>query len=557
MTVDSEIRQTQCPSCGAPIAWPEGETSMRCPYCNAGLERTLPKSEEDGLQSGSLIQPQIIIQTRGISIPAEKLAKAAVGTARAAAWSSVAITVFILVVVGAILAAVFLFNPQSPITINPPSLQVHEPFILVPGAAGGPADVVSMSYDLRSETYAIGRLSLAYKKFLWRATPIESISDVRGLAANDTTLFLVELDTHLKALNLVDGSQLWQSELVDKIGYGDSSLNVQGDRVIALTQDYTIQVFDAATGQESWSRRLDGYTSGYTLLNRSVAVIDTVNEQTSLFFLSLADGSEVRRLTPTCTRPDWQDWQSEINSSSGVFFIPGADGSLDTGAVYFLYGTSPSCVERWDMGSGALAWRSVDMDNSTPSMDDTLILVTPTTVYYGYDDQLWAVSQATGERRLVTENKDYEPLPLVTVNDALIVRARRIRGSERFELWRINPLTGAQTWSYNLGDSSPFQPPDEQVGSFSSGQSAWDWRLDGDQLVLFKAVTNPNQFIVETLGLSDGNIAQTYSVPIKTWSEDSYWMDSGLWQGPLYWAVVDTKLYVLNTNTGKMQYSYP
>jgi LSD1 subclass zinc finger protein len=556
MSEEPAIRQTQCPSCGAPIAWPEGESSMRCPYCNVGLERTLPQQEDNDTNTVPIIQPQIVIQTSSFSLPAERVAKTAVTTAGAAACSSAAIGIFILVVVGAILAGIFLLDPNSPVSLNPRPLQVHDPFVLIPGTAEGPADVIAMSYDIKAETYAIGRLSVAKKKFLWRATPVDSISDVR-LAANETTVFLVEKDTQLKALKHEDGSLLWQAELVDKLGYGDTSLTVQDNRVVVLTQDYTLQAFDAVTGAEAWSRRLSGSVAGYTLLTQNMAVIDTVDEKTSLFLLRLSDGSEVKRFTPVCEQPDYPGWESGIYSSSVVYFTPGEDGRLDSGAVYFLYGYSPTCVERWDIPGGNLAWRSVDMESSIPSTNDTLMLVTPEMVFYGYDDQLWAIVQATSERKLLLESEDYEPLPLAMANGSLLVRARRTRGSERFELWRINTVTGERTWSYNMGESKPFQPPDEQVGSFSSGDSAWDWRLEGDQLVLFKAATDPNQFVVETLELSDGTVTQTYSTPIKTWSEGSYWMDRGLWQGPLYWVVTETKLFVLNTNTGVMQYSYP
>jgi outer membrane protein assembly factor BamB len=534
---------------------------MRCPYCGAGLERTLPRQEETDSEPYRYAQPQIVIQTSTFSVPPERVAKAAAataaGTAGAAACSGVAIMLFIFLLVGGILAAVFFLDPYSPVTLNPPPLQVHDPFILVPSAADGPADVVAMSYDLSDETYAVGRLSLTEKKFLWRAPAVESISDVRQLAANDTTLFLVEKDTHLKALSLADGSLLWQSELVDKIGYGETPLSVQGDRVVAISQDYTLQAFDAATGKMAWSRRLESSASDFTLLSQSVAVIDDADEQTSLFLLNLSDGSERARITPSCERPDSPGWTSEISTSSAYVFSPGADGTLDSGALYFLYGSSPSCVERWDTNTAALVWQSVDTENSVPWSNDAMILVTPETVYYANDNQLWAVTQATAERKLLLENEDYEPLPLTMAGDALILRVRRSRGSERFELWSVNPATGAQNWTYNLGESKPFQPPNEQVGSFSSGDSAWDWQLSGDQLVLFKAVTNPNQFIAETLNVSDGTVAQTHSTPIETWSEDSYWMDGGVWKGPFYWANAETKMLVFNTSTGEMQYSYP
>lgn len=559
MTEEPAIRQNQCPSCGAPIVWPEGKSSMRCPYCSAGLERVLPPKDDPYVFEGPS-QPQIIIQTSTIALPPGRAAKVVggvtAGAAGAAGCSTLAFVLFFFVLVGGIMAGIFLFASDSPISLNPRPLQVHDPFILVPAAGDGPSDVIAMSYDLSDETYAIGRLSVLEKKFLWRATPVESISDVRALGANDTTLFVVENDTQMKALKLEDGTPLWEAELVDKLAYGDHALSVQGNRVIVLTQDYTLQAFNTATGEEAWNRRLNGYTSEYTLFSKSLAVIDKVDEQTSLFFLSLADGSEQQKMTPYCEDPDSPGWGSEMWASSIFRFAPAPDGAFDDGSVYFFYGSSPTCVERWDIGTGERVWQSID-DAYIPSSEDTLVLITPATVYYAYDAQLWAVGQATAERKLLLENEDYEPLPLAVAGDRLIVRARRTRGSERFELWGVDPATGEQSWTYDLGESNPFQPPNAQSGSLSSGDSAWDWQLSGDQLILFKASTKPNQFAIETLDVLDGSVTQVNSAPIETWSEDSYWIYAGVWKGAYYWADVETKLYVFNTNSGVFEYSYP
>jgi outer membrane protein assembly factor BamB len=531
---------------------------MPCPYCKAGLERVLPpRQDDDDDETYSLRQPQIIIHTSSVAIPPATAGNVAAATTGAAACSGVAMMLFIFMLVGGILAAVFLFDPFSPVTVNPPPLQIHDPFVLIPSADDGPADVVAMSYDLNEETYAIGRLSLAQKQFLWRATPVASISDVRQLAANDTTLFLVEEETTLKALNLADGSLLWQSELADKIGYGDKPLQVGGNHVFAMTQDYTLQAFAAATGSLAWSRRMAGYTSNFTLLTDSVAFLDEADDKTSLFFLNLADGSERARLTPYCERPDSPGWGSELYSSSPFFFEPGLDGRLDSGAVYFFYGSSPTCIERWNLADFSLAWQSVNEENLFSWSGDLPVVITPADIYFSYNDQLWVVSQTTREHKLLLENEDYFLAPLVRSGDTLLVLARRTRGSERFELWAINPASGAQIWSKDLGDSNPFFGPYGQVGSFSSGDSAWDWQLSGDQLVRFIAAADPNQFSIEWLNLSDGTVAQTFTTPIETWSEDSYWMDAGIWKGPRYWANVETKLYAVNINSGEIQYRYP
>ncbi|MFZ6031388.1 MAG: PQQ-binding-like beta-propeller repeat protein [Chloroflexota bacterium] len=560
MTEEATIRKNQCPSCGAPIVWPEGKPSMPCPYCKAGLERVLPPQDAPP-GFGPPAQPQIIIQAGAIPIPPKHAARvaggAAVAGAGASACSSVMVLLLIFLVVGGIAAAAVLFDPHSPISVNPAPLQVHDPYILVPGVDDGPSDVIAMSYDLAEETYAVGRLSLAEKKFLWRTTPLDSISDVRALAANDTTLFLVEKDDQLKALKLETGASLWEVALADKLSYGDGILAVQGNRVLVLTQDYTLQAFDTATGEEAWQRRLNGYTRAYTLLSHSVAVIDEADDQTSLFFLDLADGSERQRVTPSCEDPGSPGWASGITGSSLFVFAPGSDGTLDTGSVYFLYGSSPSCVERWDVGTGVLAWQSVDEKSYVPSSGDSLVLATPATVYYAYGGQIWAVDQKTAERTSLLDIEDYESLPLTMAGDTLIVRARRTRGSERFALWGVDPATGEQRWVYDLGESQPFQPPDEVSGSLSRGASAWDWRLEGEGLLLFKAGSQPNQFSAERLDTDDGSVTQIFSLPIQTWSEDSYWMDAGIWQGPYYWANLETKVYVLNINTGAFEYSYP
>lgn len=547
----SVLRRMNCPSCGAPIAFYGDETVMQCPYCKVGIERTLPKRAKEPKAD---VQPQVSVAVDQILVP---LANTTAASSRATTCSGVVFTFFIFLLVGGISAAVYFLNPDSPGSLNPRPLQVYTPVTLVASGLDGPADIVGVTYDYNAEDYAVTRLTVTDQQILWRTGALDSSSDVRSIAVNSDKLFMVENDSQLKAYDLADGSFLWQANLADKLGYSDTCLSVRGDRVVALTQDYTLQAFDAITGDEVWNRRLNGYTSEFIQLEKSVAVIDDVDDQTSMFFLDLSDGSERLRLTPRCESLDNYHWSSDLGGFSNYIFEVGEDQTLDTGSVYFLYGHMPSCIERWDVSKGELLWQTVLDDDLVPSLKDTLLLVTSETVYYAESSRLWALDQDSQERKLLLEVEDYEPLPLAFVDDVLVVRALRTRGTQRFELWGIDPVMGEQVWKYDLGDNAPFQPPDNSSGSLSDGESAWAWKVLESRLFLVIAESDPNQFVTKVLDPSDGTSVQTHITPFETWSEDTYWISSIDWRDSLFWANVASDVLVLNVETGMIDYSYP
>ena len=75
-----------------------------------------------------------------------------------------------------------------------------------------------------------------------------------------------------------------------------------------------------------------------------------------------------------------------MSISSSYVFAPGLDGKLDSGAVYLLYGTSPTCVERWETVSASLTWQNVDSENSVPWHNDSVYVVTPEALYFADGD---------------------------------------------------------------------------------------------------------------------------------------------------------------------------
>src|SRR5512145_2239384 len=82
------IKKVQCPSCGAPIVWAEGKSSMQCPYCNTGLERVLPpRKESDDFTTPA--PPKIVIQSAPITVRPHDAVKVATAASGASACSTV------------------------------------------------------------------------------------------------------------------------------------------------------------------------------------------------------------------------------------------------------------------------------------------------------------------------------------------------------------------------------------------------------------------------------------------------------------------------------------
>ncbi len=454
-----------------------------------------------------------------------------------------------LIIVGGILAFALLRQGSS----NPfvPPLSASGPFALISSGTGTPPDVAGLFYNPDKDTRLIGLVDGATGSLRWQAAPLAGDGYADAIASGGNLVYAAN-GTTLLAYQKSDGSLAWQTQMPDKLNYGNVTLLVTAGRVITLNNDQSLQAYDAATGSLVWNRRLAGYDNTLRLMGGSLVVMDYTTSDSytySLFFLNPLDGSEQRVLTPTC-QPD-QYSSATLDTESGLLYVEAEN------ALFLVYDSYKGCVQRLDFATGQMAWQTVTEDSYSFSPYGFNSLTTNTTFYFSNDNQLLAVDKNTGAVQILLANEDYELIPMAVSGDTLLVRARRTRGTERFELWGVNANTGKQSWTMDLQGAAPIDPPNELSGLVDNTDTGWTWRLVPAGLLLIKFQAAPNQMVLDTINPADGTILSEQTIPLTQVTGDFYSVPTVIgWQDNIVYLTVDTKIYALDVTTGKVLFHY-
>ncbi|MEW6092974.1 MAG: PQQ-binding-like beta-propeller repeat protein, partial [Chloroflexota bacterium] len=432
---------------------------------------------------------------------------ASVQADRKVSWLAVFIVLITLLIGGGALAAL-LFSTGGPFV---PYLVANGPAVLIPSDSGA-SDVAAAFYNVTDETYEVGLVEAETGKLRWRSEPLPGDGYVDGLAQAGGLVYAAS-GADLLAYRAEDGSLAWQTQMPDELNYSDDSLLVADGWVLTANLDQSVQAYDSVTGIQVWSRRLGGYDRSLRLIDSSLVVFDYVGDDYtySLVFLDPADGSQERILTPFCQFSEYS--QATLDPDSGFFYDEAAS------ALTLVYDSSPGCIQRLSLPGGQIAWETLDDDWYSSSPHG---LLAESRLYFTNGNELLAVEEASGALQTLLADEDYEFIPLAVSGDTLIVRARRTRGSERFELRGLDATSGEILWQMDLGDAKPIDPPDELVGLVDEGEPGWTWRLLAGQLVVIQFQAAPNQLLIQTLDPDDGTLVSEMTVALKGISGDFY-----------------------------------
>ncbi len=443
-----------------------------------------------------------------------------------------------------------LFRPGNS---NPfvPNLYATNPVVLIPSGAGTPPDVAALFYNPDDDTRLIGLVDGSTGSLRWQAAPLTGDGYADAITSGGDLVYTASGST-LLAYRKSDGSLAWQTQMPDRLNYGDSTLLVTDGRVLTLNVDQSLQAYDAATGSLVWSRRLAGYDRTLRLMGGSLVVIDYTTSDSytyGLFFLDPLDGSEQRVLTPTCQYDQYST--AALDTDSGLLYIEAEN------ALFLVYDSYKGCVQRLDFEAGQMAWQTVTEDSFSFSPYGFNTLMTDTTFYFNNGSQLLAVDKRAGIVKTLLANEDYDLIPLAMAGETLLVRARRTRGSERFELWGVNPVSGAQLWQMNLQGAAPIDPPNEIVGLVDDTESGWTWRLVPAGLLLIKFHAAPNQMVLDTINPADGSLLGEQIVALTQVTGDFYSVPTVIgWQDNVVYLNVDSDIYALDVTTGEVRFHY-
>jgi outer membrane protein assembly factor BamB len=188
------------------------------------------------------------------------------------------------------------------------------------------------------------------------------------------------------------------------------------DRVYAHEYDSMLYAVDAESGEEVWSRSVDGPRG-------SPAIADDV-------VVTLAD-STVLGLDPESGRTLWTGPETYADLFQGSPVIVGET----------VYVPTELSLLALDLAGGAVRWQHTTGEETiaTPAIVDD-------TVYYGdYDTYVYAVDAATGEERWRTKTDAHIECN-VAVGDGFVFAASRDQ-----TVHALDATTGERVWTHEFG----------------------------------------------------------------------------------------------------------
>lgn len=458
-----------------------------------------------------------------------------------------ALVVAALLVLGGALVFV-LFQPKS---VFVPRLYVGGPAILVPSEAGTAPDVAVILYDPGAEARRLGLVDGESGQLRWQADPLPGGGYGDALAADDDLVYVAN-KTDLLAYRRDDGSLAWQACMSDRLAYGEETLLAVEQRVLTLNLDRTLQAYDTRSGELAWNRRLAGYDQTLRMLGGSLVLLDHADEEYtySLIFLDPSDGRQQQVMTPSCEYSRYS--MATVNPSSGLVYDEAGE------ALYLVYDSSPGCVQRLDLSSGQVSWEALADGSLRFPPFDFFGLATGSGFYFGSGDsgsgnRLLEVDGAAEALRTLWRGEDYELLPLTVMDDRLIARARRTRGSERFELWGLEIPSGEPAWQIDLGEGGPVDPPDAMTGLVDGDESAWTWSLVAGRLILVEFRADPHLLVLDSIDPADGLRSRRGTVALRNVTGSFYSVPKVIgWQGSLVYLTLSARLYALDAASGEL-----
>jgi outer membrane protein assembly factor BamB len=436
-------------------------------------------------------------------------------------------------------------------------IRVGESGALVSSRSDASPDIVVLTtqYPLNGgeQERRLVALSGSEPKLLWQSPPLDRDTYRTPILANETLAYVLQED-RLLALHRTDGSAAWEATLADLVSphLCVDCVRLQDDRLFTLSDDGTLRATDARTGAPVWEARAvqDSPRGLYVLGDRPAFVDRDENNKGLLRVFDPASG-EMQTVQPTCpygtSHIAYADWTTPL------YLSPRGD------SFYLVFGSPQVCAQRWDVESMALLW-SIELPDNVHTYSSPL--VTQDTLYLGGNSEVLALNAATGELRTLLRDDDYEFVPLAMVEDSLLVRAVRQRGSERFAIWSVDTTSSDRIqWTFDLGRNPPLDPPDAHTSIIDVDEPVWTWHLLADELLIlgFKRADDDvsHAMLLETLDLQTGASTRSKEVQLGVSTSILSAPEFTIWKQNTLWMSIEGQLLALDAASGEIVYRWP
>jgi len=536
MTDPEGVRAMTCPLCGAQIHAAEGQYRTTCEYCGALLELPHPSKPEAA--------PTIIARPMDHA-------------PQASGWGRAILAVAVVILAAGGLVSYLVVRgldhaSLSNITSALTTFRVSLPATTLSGVDNSHPDAIVYTYDYAKDTRFLSYFDGATRTLRWQTVPLGDDSYRAELATNENYVFAA-VQTRVMALDRGTGHTVWEASISDELPYScmRDCLTLMGERVVALSRDGRLYGLDAQGGQVVWTIRLNSTPDHLVVVGDRIAILDNRDGSGVLSLIDPVNGSEVQTLRPQCTDPE-SGFTDDPDLNAPILVPP------DQKSLVILFGFFSSCVQRWDVATGSMLWNTSMGDISFSSGFGPSSMLTSESIYVASGQQLLDVDLADGKWRSLIADPDYEFVPLAETEGILITRAKRTRGTTRFELWGVDTETGRRVWQHPFAGSEPLDEPDRMAGLIDQGESAWTAHLTPAGLAVVQAMAQPHQLTVEMLNPRTGASGGAVAIPLSGINGDFYGVPEVLgWNRDQLWLILDGRMYVVNLNSSNLEFAWP
>jgi outer membrane protein assembly factor BamB len=552
--IESEIFMTEpstftCPTCGAPLdieIEDLDEPVLHCQYCNATIDN--PKYQPPQPVTSPPPSPPDRAKPRTYHRPSRS------SSCAEPAGKFILLLAMLVFGGGTLLALALASRAKGPILPAIFPLQIRGRGAQMLHAVSGAPQLIAETYNVNKGSYAISRLDMASHEARWSALSQKDYLYLDALLTGDTNVYLV-VKNRLIALQISDGRQAWEASLPGELPGGcKNCVSLQQGQLIVVTNDSSLGAYDALTGHQTWEKRFDNTGNTLYPLGDAVGLSYSMDGVAVLGIFDVSSGNERLHIAPTCQPAGGM--QDEMEVYSQIL----ADAASPSAKAYFFFGFFNACVQRWDLSSGKMDWEYLDEDQDLGSPDSSPVLAANDRLFFSLGDQLVSLDISSGAiMQTLDETQDYGLVPLLVEGQRLIVRAKRSRGSDSYELWGYDLNSGKNLWKHPILQGTPLDPP--LLGSvlIDSDEPGWTYLQAPDGLWLITFRAQPNQVDLARVDLDTGEWTEQKSLPLGlATNTDSY-------QGPariasrdnLAWFTLEEDIYAIDPAGGAYAYRWP
>ena len=491
----------ECDNCGAHLPPPDERGIRTCTFCKAVYSPPAPATTAPPAVN-------VVINAPGFSnagtYTAEEFRPINQPKKKSGCGCGLLVLVIIVASIGVPLFIAFSNGGFKLPTFK--NYQFGTEVIALPGEPSKPIGFLTASrrYDTGKTVWKVIKSNGVDANPVWESADLDTAGE--PIFIQQGNFVYVASKSSLLALKQSDGTVAWQATLSDEFSKSDCDecFAVIGPSVVIKTKDDSVQAFNATTGVGSWTHQIESSSGKMFHTASKVVMLDEhVDEQkhrqTSLTTLDPATGVPVVSFAPECVNPTRPTSKTTFSTSDIV--LPSV---RNPESLYLAYGSSPACVQLWDMGPGTMTSNYSIPDISFSSSGFTLVEADEGLLLANYGNVGFAWS-TDGHYQALADMDSGQFFGMAVTGDVAVVTAKNSRGSTKTSLQGYDLVTGAKKWDVNMGAATSIDAP---------GQSSYSSSYDGT----FTAHVNEGRvnILIFTEGKSNTHKLETFSVDATT-----------------------------------------